>query len=76
MLRVLWLAQRSQPWLPSRPSLAAQYEGEALCWLTWSFTASMSSTSQQPLNHGASNLWPFSRSPLAVAARERGLPLV
>ena len=71
MLRFPWLAQRSQPWLSSRPSLTAQYEGEALCLLTWNFTTSMSSTSQQPLNHGDSNLWAFSRAPLAVAARER-----
>ena len=61
MLRVVWLAQRSQPWLPSRPSLAAQYEGEAICWLTKNFTTSMSSTSRQPLtqlvnNHRASSI--------------------
>ena len=76
MLRFPWLAQRSQPWLPSSPSFAAQYEGEAYCWLTWSITTSLSSTSQQPHNHADSNPWPFSRSRLAVDVREHGLPLV
>ena len=76
MFRFPWLAQRSQPWLPSRPSFAAQYEGEAYYWLTWSIITSLSSTSQQPHNHGDSNPWPFSRSRLAVDVREHGLPLV
>ena len=42
---------------------------------TWSITTSLSTTLQQPSNHGEFNTWSFSRSSLAVAERERAWPL-
>ena len=47
MLRFPWLVEWSQPWLSSRPGLAAVYEGEAPCWWTWSISISLSSTTQE-----------------------------
>ena len=47
MLRFPWLVEWSQPWLSSRPGLAAEYESEAPCWWTWSITISLSSTTQE-----------------------------
>ena len=66
-----WLMEWSQPWLPSRPGLAAQYESEAPCWWTGVITISLSSTSK----NGDPNSRLFSRPRLTVDEREHGLPL-